>query len=461
MSDISRVFNTAKETLLSNLTAINVTSSNIANVNTAGYSRLRPVFGAVRQAGAGVDSLQVGVRITNVERIYDRYLEEQLVQQQQEVGYNDTCSDLLGRVEEVFNESSVDGLSDLMNQFWGAWSDLSANPSDKGERDVLASVAGSLASAFRQYSSSLTSLQSDANEGVADQVSQLNAYLTDMAVLNQQIVQSETGGMSADNLKDQRTELLKSIGTLVDIQYFEEADGGLNVFLSNGTALVQGATTFPLMVKDNPSNSNLYDVVAVSETDVSLNSAIRGGKIGGFLEIRDIKIPEYMKELDAVASALISAVNTAHQSGYDVNGDAGVTFFLPAATAKGMVLNPAIEADSAKIAASATVNGDGDKARSIATLQDSLLMSGGRVTISSYYSSFLATIGQDAAGAANAAERQQAISSQLVSQRESVSGVSLDEEMLSLIKYQAGYNAAGKLCGVVNEMLDTLMALGE
>ena len=84
MSDISRVFNTAKETLLSNLTAINVTSSNIANVNTAGYSRLRPVFGAVRQAGAGVDSLQVGVRITNVERIYDRYLEEQLVQQQQE-----------------------------------------------------------------------------------------------------------------------------------------------------------------------------------------------------------------------------------------------------------------------------------------------------------------------------------------------------------------------------------------
>ena len=168
-----------------------------------------------------------------------------------------------------------------------------------------------------------------------------------------------------------------------------------------------------------------------------------------------------MKELDAVASALISAVNTAHQSGYDVNGDAGVTFFLPSATAKGMVLNPAIEADSGKIAASATVNGDGDKARSIATLQDSLLMSGGRVTISSYYSSFLATIGQDAAGAANAAERQQAISSQLVSQRESVSGVSLDEEMLSLIKYQAGYNAAGKLCGVVNEMLDTLMALGE
>ncbi len=461
MSDISRVFNTAKETLLSNLTAINITSSNIANVNTSGYSRLRPIFGSVRQAAAGVDSLQVGVKITNVERIYDRYLEEQLVQQQQEVGYNNIREDLLGRVEEVFNESSVDGLNALMNQFWGAWSDLSADPSGKGERDVLASVAGSLASAFRQYAGALESLQSDANEGVSDQVSQLNAYLADMAVLNQQVVQSETGGMSADNLKDQRAELMNTIGALADIQYFEDADGGVNIFLSNGTPLVQGATTFPLTVKDNPDNSNLYNVVAVSEPDVSLNNAIDGGKIGGFLEIRDVRIPEYLKELDAVASALIAAVNNAHQGGYDVDGNAGVAFFLPATTAEGMVLNPVIEADSGKIAASATVNGDGDKARSIATLQDELLMSGGRVTIASYYSSFLASVGQDAVEAARAAERQGMISSQLLSQRESVAGVSLDEEMLNLIKYQAGYNAAGKLCGVVNEMLDTLMTLGK
>ena len=168
-----------------------------------------------------------------------------------------------------------------------------------------------------------------------------------------------------------------------------------------------------------------------------------------------------MQKLDAVAATVISAVNGAHQSGYDVNGDPGVPFFLPATTAEGMTLNPAIEADSGKIAASATVNGDGDQARKISTLKDELLMSGGRVTISNYYSSFLASVGQDAAEAARAAERQQAISAQLVSQRESVSGVSLDEEMLSLIKYQAGYNAAGKLCGVVNEMLDTLMALGD
>ena len=461
MSDISRVFNTAKETLLSNLTAINITSSNIANVNTAGYSRLRPVFGSIRQAAAGVDSIQVGVRITNVERIYDRYLEEQLVRQQEEVGYNDIREGLLGRVEEIFNESSAQGLNDLMNQFWGAWSDLSANPSDKGVRDVLASAAGSLASASRQYSSALKSLQTDANEGVADQVSQLNSYLTDMAVLNQQIVQSETGGMSADNLKDQRAELLKTIGALADIQYFEGADGGVNIFLANGTALVQGATTFPLMVKDDPANGNLYSVVAASEPDFSLNGAINGGKIGGFLQIRDVKIPEYVQKLDAVAATVISAVNGAHQSGYDVNGDPGVPFFLPATTAEGMTLNPAIEADSGKIAASATVNGDGDQARKISTLKDELLMSGGRVTISNYYSSFLASVGQDAAEAARAAERQQAISAQLVSQRESVSGVSLDEEMLSLIKYQAGYNAAGKLCGVVNEMLDTLMALGD
>jgi len=318
-----------------------------------------------------------------------------------------------------------------------------------------------MASAFRQYAESLVSLQSDANEGIAEQVSRLNDCLSDMAVLNEQVMQSETGGTSANDLKDKRTELLKSIGNLADIQHFETADGSVNIYLSNGNLLVEGSRSFSLAVRDNPENDNWYDVVAASEPAISLNSAIRGGRIGGLLAIRDQNVPAYLDKLDATASALIAAVNDAHRNGYDVGGDAGGDFFLSAASARSMALHPDIAADSGKIAASATVNGDGDNARKIGVLQDELLLSGGRVTIGGYYASFLASLGQDAAEATRSAERQQAISSQLVSQRESVSGVSLDEEMLNLIKFQAGYNVAGRLCAVVNEMLDILMALGK
>src|SRR5574340_410269 len=182
MSGIDRLLNTSKEALLSHITAMNVTGSNVANVNTPGYSRLRPIFGSVGTLGSGNPSeIQIGVKITDVERIYDKYLEVQLVQQEHEVGYNEARRDALNRVEGIFNESSVGGINDVLNKFWDAWASLSANPTGKGERDVLVSVSQSMASMFREQAQQLTTVQQDANKTIADTVNQLNSYLKDMA----------------------------------------------------------------------------------------------------------------------------------------------------------------------------------------------------------------------------------------------------------------------------------------
>ncbi len=462
MPGIDRLLNTSKEALLSHITAMNVTGSNVANVNTPGYSRLRPIFGSVGTKGSGAPGeVQIGVKITNVERIYDKYLEVQLVQQEHEVGYNEARRDALNRVEGIFNESGVGGINDVLNKFWDAWASLSANPAGKGERDVLVSVSQSMASMFREQAGQLATVQQDANKTIADTVNQLNTYLKDMTTYNDQISQIEVAGGSAADLRDKRGELLRDMSNLIDFNYIEEKNGTLNIFISNGRTLVEGGQMWGLAVETNPANNNFYDITFADTPGVSINSRISGGKLAGLIEIRDTTAAGYLNSLDTLASTLISTVNSLHRQGFDATGNLGLDFFNPATKAEDMVVSSAIAADTSKIAGSATVNGDGENAKLISAVRDSMLLSGGTATINGYFSALVGRLGQDTADANIGFDRQQAILNQFESQKETVSGVSLDEEMLSLTKLQMGYNAAGRLLTTVNDMIDILFDLGK
>ena len=556
MGDIGRVLNTTKEALLSHLTALNVTGSNVANVDTPGYSRLRPVFGSIGVIGSSTNDVQVGVKITAIERLYDKYLEVQLVQQEQDTGNNQARMDLLNNVEGIFNESTGGGINDLLSQFWGAWSQLSSNPSGTAERDNLVSISQSLASMFSQKANDLINIQSDTNSAISDSVTELNKYLDEMVDLNNKVVQTEISGGSAASSRDQRAELLQKISQIIDVNYYEESNGSLNIFISNGKSLVEGTNVWKLDVKTNPANSNYYDIVFEDTPDESINERLTSGKLAGMLDVRDTKIAGYLNDLDQMASTIVTNINAQHRSGYDLNNNIGGDFFSPArieapvaasgntyagttsssgtytgttnktytvkivaggalgtatykvssddgttwgavqtipvggtitagdgvnltfppdtfATndvfsvkagcfAKDMQVNSTIVNDSGKIAASATVNnGDGDNAGSINAIKDSLLMGGGISSIDNFYQSLVASVGNDVADAKRILDHQTAVMNQLESQKEAVSGVSVDEEMLNLIKYQAGYNAAARMCGVVNQMMDVLINLGK
>ncbi len=560
MSDISRVLNTAKQAILSELTAINTTGSNIANVNTPNYSRLRPVFSTVG-AGKGSEREQAGVQISNIERVYDKYLENQMIDQEQNIGYYDTLKSALDRVEATINESAVGGLSDLLSKFWGAWNDMAANPGGAVEREVLVTLSQNLATTFRQQADELAGIQQDMNATVADVIAEINDYSADIASLNDQITQIEVDGGSANDLRDRRADLLKKISNDVNVQFYEDTRTGINVYLSNGMALVQGGTSWNLDTLSNPENSNFDDVVFRGSTE-SMNGAITGGQLGALLETRDEKIVSYMTQLNAFAENFVQKVNSQHQLGFDAYGNLGGNFFDPVTEASDMQVSAAIVADPRKIAASATVNGDGDNARAIGALKDepmyaaasqaavsnadggagedpaasvvlnnideiykattsaivltrgadaltwtvtsnggytgltihsaaagavtldlngtgaadislsltgaweqndtltfSLALDKTNSTLNGYYSALTGLVGQDVADVTRNLDRQTALSSQLQAQRESVSGVAIDEEMMNLMKYQAAYNAAGKLSDVLNEMLDVLINL--
>lgn len=458
MSGIYQILNTAKEGLLAAQVAMDVTGSNVTNANTPGYVRQRAVLAAKSPGEAAENAVQTGVEVTTIERLYNRFVEYQMVEQSSQVGEAGIRKEALDRIETIFNETNGGGLNELMNRFWQAWEDLSANPTGQVERTALANAADNLAAMFREYAGELYAIRGDLNTQVGAAVNELNGTLSDIASLNGKIVEGLSGGVNVNNLLDQRSALLKKTAGLVDVQYVEETGGAVNVFTSDGRALVQGIASWQLDVQVR--SDGYYDVVYADSPTAPINGAIGGGKLAGLLGMRDTTVQDYAGNLDGLAGALISAVNAQHASGYDSYGNAGGTFFEPLGTtgARDMEVTDAILSDPNRIAASATVNADGDQARSIAAVRDEILL-GGVSTLGEFYASLVGQIGQDVTEAARRDAHETSVMTQMSNTWEQTSGVSIDEEMMNLIKYQMSYQAAAKLAQAADEILQSLLEL--
>lgn len=449
--------NIAKDSLLSHQTAINITGTNVANANTTGYSRQRAAFSTLVQS----------VEIAGIQRIYDQFLGVQLNEQSNDLGDSEAKKDALGRIEMTFNETDGGGINELMNKFWNAWEDLSVNPSGQAERQTLVSVSESLTSMFRSYSDELLTAQNDANIRIPVMVDQVNDYASDIADINTKILQAgteDTDEPGLNSLRDKRANLLLEMAQIVDFHYVTDSKDSVSVFLSNGLSLVEGDQTWALDVKlDAPgSNPSFYDVVFENNTDEVINTSITKGELAAYIEVRDTTISNanrtgYMDKLDDLAATIVSEVNAQHIKGYDIDKNLGGYFFDSTKTeAKDIAI---LITDINKIAASETVNGDGGNAVSMNAIKDELTMNSGKSTFSSFYSSLVAQVGEDVAYANRSFDHHTDLMAQLTNKREEISGVSIDEEMLNLIRYQTGYNASAKLFVAAQELSDTLLSL--
>jgi flagellar hook-associated protein 1 FlgK len=454
--------NIAKDSLLSHQTAINLTGTNIANANTPGYSRQRAEFSTLVQS----------VEIAGIQRIYDQFLGVQINEQANDLGDSEAKKDALGRIEMTFNETDGGGINELMNKFWGAWEDLSANPSGQAERQTLVSVSQSLTSMFRSYSNELISAQDDANTRIPVMVDQVNDYASDIADINARILQAgtdDTDDPGLNSLRDKRANLLSELAEIVDFHYVKDSKDSISVFLSNGMPLAEGGQTWELDVVTEDQTS-FHNIIFKDDPDkVIINNSLTKGKLAAFLEVRDTTAAGYMDSLDDLAAALVEKVNTQHEKGYDINQNLGKAFFVfdidpEVEEARYMKVSADIIADINKIAASETVNGDGGNAVSMNIIKDKLTMNctdGAecKSTFSSYYSSLVAQVGQDVAYVNRSFDHHTNLMTQLTNRREGISGVSIDEEMMNLIRYQTGYNASARLFVAAQELADTLLNL--
>jgi flagellar hook-associated protein 1 FlgK len=180
------------------------------------------------------------------------------------------------------------------------------------------------------------------------------------------------------------------------------------------------------------------------------------------LDVRDVIITDYLTRLDTLAGALRTDLNLLHQGGFDLNGIAGEEFFIGTGTAADLEVNPNIVGDVDLIAAASdalTFPGDNRNAIDIANLQHQLTMSGNTSTYTNYYSSVIRDVGNEVLKSDAYYNHQSDMMAQLENQRESVSGVSLDEEMINLIKFQNAYAAAARLITTADEMMQTIMQM--
>ncbi len=459
---ISNLLLTARDSLFAHRMAIDITGGNVANVNTPGYTRQRLDLRSVGSANIRDANAQIGVAINNVERIYNQYIETQVIEQNQNSSYSDTVLQGLQNMERMLDDTSGNGLNDRLNKFWSSWENLSKNPTGKVERNDLLFAAKNLAETINAYKQNLDTINADMNRSITETVSQINSKIEEIRDLNEKILGTGSNEFeSRSSLLDNRSQALKDLSNLINVSELDNSDGTINVFLPNGEPLVQGKTSQTLGVGLDVSGllSNIY---LTNKPTKSLNSTLTKGELGAFIQLQNTVIPKYVTYIDDFAVALSTRVNLLHTSGYDAYKNIGVDFFTitdsdnPSGT---IGVNSIITADPNRIADSETVTGDGNVASRIAAVQNEQLMDGGTATLNSFLGAIVGEIGSEVSDAKMDSDYQTIIMNQLENQRESISGVSIDEEMIQLIKYQMGYTAAGKLVNSAEELLDTLIDL--
>lgn len=459
MPDIFGILNVGRGALLAQQKAIDVTGHNIANVNTLGYSRQRINMETNVPISFWPGQMGTGVRAAEVQRIYDRFLGTQINNENQNMGKWEAQKGALEKVEMIFDEASGFGLNLAMSDFWNAWQDLSDNPSGQAERTVVLAKGERLADTFQGIYSNLEKTQEDMDASIAGTVQDINLIAEQIAHLNRQISEVEINVQNANDYRDKRDLLLTELSGMIDFNSFEDGGGNVAVLVGNGRPLVEGNNSWELSTE--PNADGFQDIVWIDSDGNSTNITddISGGRLKGWIHVRDDVITASLASLDGLAGNIINEINNLHSLGFGLGGSTGYDFFS-GTLASDISVNTDIIDDINLIAAAENPGGEpGDNGNAIAmaNLQNDLIMNAGTATFDGYYNSFVSSVGSEVQEAAIGFNHQTTMVTHLNNSREAVSGVSLDEEMVNLLEFQHAYDAAAKLISTVDELLETII----
>lgn len=470
-----------RSALAAQTAAIGVTGENISNVNTPGYSRQRAILETAPFDPSHFPAVGNGVVVASVQRTYDRFLQTQINSANSASGEQNTLQTALQRVEPLFGDLTGSGLGTSMQTFFSAWQDLAMNPQGSAERQSVLAKAQTLIDDFHQINNSLNGVRNDANQSLLPITSNINTTTGQIAELNTEIRLVQQSGGNTNQLRDSRELLVQNLAQMVGINSLEQADGTINVSLLGGQQLVSGNLAATLTLKDDPANSNFSSVIlnppgsgAGSDiTTLLAGSSGNSGVLGGTLQVRDSLVSGYLANLDELAVNLANGVNGLHTTGFGLTGSSGINFFTPPAApvppatfaagfSNSIALNVTTTDDIAAAATNPVLAGNGSgnnvRALAIADLQNkSLALSGGSNTLSGFYSSLVGNVGLAVQTAGQDITQNTAMLSQLTNVRESTSGVSLDEELIALTRYQKAYEGAARLISTGQQMMDTVL----
>lgn len=446
MSDLLTSLSTAARALDAQRFGLDVTGQNIANANTPGYTRRSADLTEVPPLDH--TSAGGGVTVRGVQAARATLIEARLAQERPMAGRESVVAEQLAVVESALGAPG-EGLDASLSAFFDAFAALAEDPTSTVARELVNSQAQTLVGGVRDLAARLEAYQRNADTELRSVVDQVNELAETIRSLNVAIASAPTGG--SDTQRDQQAAAVQSLAALVDIGVIPREDGGVDVSIGNGRALVAGERAYPLTTSSQPP-LGLADL-SVGSADVT--AEISGGRLGGLLQVRDVLLPGYHGRLDFVAFNLTNGVNAIHQAGYDLTGNPGGDFFVPtvfSGAASMMALDPGVATDPTRIAAAkAPAAGDNQNALAIAALRD------GPSSPLQSWGALVQRIGIDRRTAISLQDNREDVVRQLETLRDQISGVSLDEEAAWLMRFQRAYEANARFFSVVDGLLDTFM----
>ena len=415
--------------LLAEQRALDVTAHNVANANTEGYTRQEAVTqatDALRVPPAGL--LGTGVDVTAYRRIRDTFLDLQFRAQNMQVGYGDTRTEALEQAEMRLSEPGDNGIASRLNSFWSSWSDLANAPESGAARGALIEDARTLVAAINALDEGLETVQTQAADELAQLTGnggELEGIVRELATLNGTIRDFQAVGAQPNDLMDRRDLLLDRLSNMAQVSVTDNGAGSIRVTLGGAAApIVDGtAVTWPAPAMPSP-----------------------GGRIGALMEISSPTgtIAGYRADLASFAQTLTTQVNAIYDPA------AGADFFTYDTATATLALNPAVTSATLR-AGSGTAPGANDVAIALSELR------GRPGSPDDAYAGLVTRIGTEVADARRTTINATALSEAIEDRRQSTAGVSLDEEMTNLIRFQRGYQAAARAMTTTDSMLDTLI----
>lgn len=460
MAGLTSLLYTARDALAAQAFGLNVTGQNVSNVATPGYTRRT----AILETGTVLGQTTGSVNIAGLRRVADQFMDDRLLDSQSLMSAAEQQDLNLASVEALFNDLGGTGLGNSLDALFGSFSALAANPSDPTTRAEVLARAENFAGAVQRTADTLAERQQEMLLQAQQMTEQANAKTSQISQLNRQISMARNAGQDAADLEDRRSQVLLELGELVDVHTFFDGRGNL-VVQGAGTTLVEGDVARTLSIDLAANGTMRLQATLGSGQTTEVTRFLTGGKLAGTFEARDQDITAVFAKLDAFVFETATAINVQHAAGVGLDGLGGRALFSLSPTADGAARAIAVSTDVlglpdrlAAASGAGSLPGGSDNAVALAQLAQSNITAGGTKTAAQSYADLVGDVALRRANVQRMVETREAIHEQVKTMRESMSGVSLDEELVALTKYQRAYEAATKVLTTADQLLEELMA---
>ncbi|HLO99879.1 MAG TPA: flagellar hook-associated protein FlgK [Fimbriimonas sp.] len=445
---------TASRALRAFQRSLDTTSNNIANVNTAGYTRqvveLTPTDPGHEYARKLL-TIGSGVNVSEINRIRDNQLEHRRHTAFSEQGRSEASLGNLEKVQSTFLDVQGKGISTALDTFFNAWSAMGSDPTSASAKLEVQNAGRDLSKKISNAYQELSGISTSQDEQIQATLVDIQRLSEDIGQLNSEIKKQLAQGGEPNDLFDARDTVIAELSQLINVSTHAASDGTISVFSGNLTLVDQvGARDFP----------TTYDAATSTVTNSISTWNVSGGKLKGLFDNANT-FDTYLTQLDSLANTLRDEVNSIHMSGYTSTGATGQRFFndsVPQTGAANFALDANIEASVDNIALGATnAAGDGSIGLGISALRDTKLTNLGNKTFKNYFSDVLTGVGRAVTVAKTNLETAYALTEQVEAQIQDVSGVNLDDEMAEMLKYQRSYQAAAKVLNVMDQTIGDLI----